>query len=101
MRETPVASAKIAVDHARRRPCAAALSACPLSTLAITERIGRRVGCFATIVAARDCGPFHDAEPQTAEEARPLSGAATPRESPLPLDGADVDEAARDSRRRR
>ena len=61
MRESPVASAKTAVDHASRRPRPADDSGAAVSALsAIPESIGSGFGCFGTLLPARGSGPFHE-----------------------------------------
>src|SRR2546430_1092038 len=58
-REIPVASAKIAVDHARRRPRATGVSAGGVSAaFAIPESIGSRFGCSGTLPSPASAGLF-------------------------------------------
>src|SRR5512133_2698750 len=84
MRESPVASEKIAVDLASRRP----------------ERSSTRASIWrtpsGTILPPANCGPFHtNAEHPTTEEAGPDRRQAAAREPALPLDREDAREAAR------
>src|SRR5439155_14402792 len=58
-REIPVASAKIAVDHARRRPRATGASAGGVSAaFAIPKSIGSRFGCSGTLPSPASAGVF-------------------------------------------
>src|SRR5437016_12230209 len=77
MRDSPVASEKIAVDQASRRPRAGAVSPGRISACsAILESIGSDVA--GTIRRARDRGPFH-AMPNTKQQKKRVRSAARQR----------------------
>src|SRR5204863_6783058 len=84
-RDRPVASEKIAVDLASRRP--------ERSSTRVT--IGRAPS--GTMPPPANCGPFHaNAEYPTTEEASSYGRQAAAGEPALPLDGEDPRKAPRD-----
>src|ERR671930_774290 len=83
-REIPVARAKIAVDHASRRPRATGVSVAVGSAgAAISESIGSRFGCSGTLPAPANAGLF-TLMPNIKQQKKRVRSAARERLENLP-----------------